>query len=312
MPKFAREVPPFHRSVPGYRFRRDSAQVNAHYWIGLVAESAVRFHIKKHPADADPMTALNLPSKFERRLGHDLSALKLQVDVHARWKNLSVLLLLTSALERYVADVAVTAINSDPTLEFGFPKKVDGLLLQKYDLAVPQPDLQALVKGTWPSRMKAMRTLFGDVTGLEQETLNVLERLRKTRNLVAHDFGFDRVNGNKISQEAMILIEGRGKKPVEHVRVSDRMITKYLDHAQKFVDAVDDFLLKNFIGAYEPAVIYLQWRENPEAFERSMGVSLTGSKKSHEIRFQNVLGAIFDNPFGKVYCRGLETYVNKL
>lgn len=299
------------RSVPGYRFRRDSAQINSHYWMGRMAEGAARYHLKKHSPEDDPMKVLGLGEEYARRLGHNIGSVKEQVDIHSRWKNLTILLMLTSALERYITDAASTAVNSDPALRPGFPKRVDGLLLEKYGLTVPHPNLVNLVKGQWPGRIAALTRLFGEIN-VTPETVSILEDLRKKRNTVAHGFGLDREGNGALSREMVILMEGRGSEPLDSVRVSNKRIEKYFSHVQRFVDAVDTALLERFIGDFEPAVIYIQWKRDPDAFENAMGVNLSGAKKSHDMRFPNVLSVIFDRSLGRAYCRSLAQYVGTL
>lgn len=325
MPEFDRWAARLPRTIPGYRFRRDAGQISNHYWVGRLAEGAVRYQLKQHPADSEPLKALHLPDTFEHRLGHSISDLGQRASVHKRWLNLTIVLLLSSALERFVADIAVTAINSDPVLQNGSPKKVDGLLLTKYGIPVPERNVVSLVKGDWPARTAAFEKLFGCPAPVDEGTLATLERLRRTRNTIAHSFGIDRSENSPLSSEASILIEGRGKKQntsggvsgnhqgaPDEIRVSDSAVIKYFDHVQRYVDAVDAILLAKFIGDYEPAIIYAQWKLDPDGFEALMGVEIIGAKRSHSDRFQNFLGEIFDYPFGTEYCRSLETYFQKL
>lgn len=309
---YSRQSPSLQRSTASYRFRRDLAQINDHFWMGMMGEGAILAEAKLLPPQADPVNAMTLPPIFQGHVGHAMAGIPARVKSGANWRRLATVVLLGSALERYVKDVSATAIASDPIQQRGFPKHLDGLLLQKHGLVAPSLDLLPLVKGTWEQRMKSFASYF-HADPLPPDLQAQLDRLRRTRNDIAHNFGFGDYGSGKLDFAVRTLLEGRGVLGgVESARVNEKQVAAFMAQVQQAVDLIDSFLMLQYIGDYEPALIYILWKRDPDGFEKTVGVNLKGNKLSHEDRFQNVLARVFDYGFGTTYTRTLQTFVDKI
>jgi hypothetical protein len=95
------------------------------------------------------------------------------------------------------------------------------------------------------------------------------------------------------------------------VTISHNRLIAALRTLDKVANSIDQRLLKDHIGGYELAAIYLDWQENPSGFEKQVGVVLKAGKKSHNERFTNVMGE-FVPPFGKAYEKSMNTYLDTL
>jgi hypothetical protein len=76
--------------------------------------------------------------------------------------------------------------------------------------------------------------------------------------------------------------------------------------------ALDKQLTDEYIGDYEIAAIYLDWKESPESYEKALGITLKGTKRSHDQRFVNFISAAIDLPVGSGYGLSLQTFLLRL
>jgi hypothetical protein len=191
MNTYMRDKPTLITSLALLRYRADSGELSHFYWTGAAQSDYFAYVTKGHAREAKPIETLGIADpRFERRLGHNFSELRRRMDVEARWRRLLTLMLVSSAFERFVVSASSAALESDPLRAPGFPKRVDGLLLKKYGLDADLASHVGLVKGEWSKRLAEYRRLFGRVPEGLREVEGDLEKLRKTRNAIAHEFGF--------------------------------------------------------------------------------------------------------------------------
>ncbi|UIN30636.1 hypothetical protein [Microbacterium binotii] len=312
MAAFDRARGSFDTSLALLRFRVDQADLSHFYWVGAAESELFSFTIKSFPLSDDPMIALVAPAKYERRLGHAVEELKRRVKVESRWRRLLVVLLMTSALERYMLAIATAAVSSDPALSPGFPKRVDGALLSKHQLQLERPNLDGLVKGSWSSRIATYKRLFGDVPPALRAATGKLEKLRLVRNRIAHDFGF---GSSGLEPHVNVALGARrtASLSAHQSNVGEKTIVDWLQTIGAVSIAVDRHLMENFVGGFETVEIFLSWRRDPDRFEAAADINMASVKKTSELnRFGTALGTLFDRPVGNAYLQSLRTFVDAL
>lgn len=313
MAEFDRSKSTLECTLALWRFRRDRGELSHFYWTGLAASELLAYTLKKHPDEADPITALGVKNpKYENRMGHSIKELRRRVKTESRWRRLSLLMLATAAFERFILGIATAAVDSDPTLSSGFPKRVDGLMLKKYGLQLNRPKLESLIKGEWSSRIAEYRHLFGSVPHVLLDAEGDLEQFRVLRNRVAHQFAFD---DSSMENHLRLVLGGRRVEALESskVGVSHERLIEWLGTLGSVSEAIDAQLNSAFIGGYETAAVYLDWKTQPDAFESSAGLTVAPIKKSSpERRFASVLSAVLDSPLGGAYPNSVQRYVSAL
>lgn len=313
--RFERAISVYPRSLAAQRLRADMSTVNSYYWVGRLAEGGLAKELKSQDAAADPLASLGLADYYERRLGHDITSLQALAKIATQWRRLMTLVMMASALERYLVGIAQVAIESDPLLRAGFPKIVDGAQLLKYGVAMPKRDVRCLTVGEWPQRISAYRELFGTVPPNLENSVGELEVIRKTRNKAAHalgvDDGFDACprTGSVVTP---LLVEARRPHLTRRASISEARLTRLMGVVQSVADAIDDHLLGEYIGAYEVLAIYLEWKQDPDRFESHVGIKLVGHTRQQDQRFGNVLGVLFGAGLGKARLRQMNVYIETL
>jgi hypothetical protein len=299
-------------SLARWRHRRDQKEVNSHYWISVLQADLLARQIRPlDDADGPPNTALGLRGTADRNVGHNIAELRRRIKISDRWRRLSTLLLASSALERYIIGASTAAIESDPLLEARFPKMLDGAALKKRGLSLAQPSLTPLTVGEWSARLRALEKTFGDLPASVRANEGQLEKIRKMRNSIAHEFGS--TDSEAIPPSALLVAGARMDRAVMpgHA-LSENQLLKYLDVLNKTSVALDDFLVEKFIGNYEIMAVYLDWQKSPDSYEKTLGVTLTGHKRSHEQRFSNFISIALDIPVTAKYMRAMDAYINRL
>lgn len=310
---FDRSMPITTRTLAGTRYRSDSTQINQFHWVGRLAAGGLDAALKKQELNDDPMVALSLPASFTGRLGHSIEGLKVSSKEAQRWRRLLTLVMMSSAVERFLLAAASVAAASDPLLIAGFPKLLDGVSLMRRGMKPPPRDLGGLITGDWNQRIACYRALFGDApTGLIKAT-SELERLRADRNRVAHALGVDDgYRGGQLTpqvQFASLLFEARKPALTPRISVSENRIETLMRTTQSVVDAIDGHLASEFIGAYEIMAVWLSWSEDPDRFEKRAAIDLHPKKKAQSERFQNVVGDLFGTTPGTDYIKEMTEYV---
>lgn len=311
---YHRERSTFPRSMPAQRFRVDSNSVNQYFWASHLAAGGLDFQLKALDPQAEPIAALGLrESDYQYRLGHSVEHVKSMSKEHWRWRRLLTLILLSAALERYIKAAAELAVASDPALIAGFDKRLDGLYVRKRKLRMQKPDLAGLTIGPWPSRFKTYRSLFGTLPSEAAEHEGHLERLRVTRNQVAHSLGLPDSDDSTPTDSLLATVLGaRRSSAVQQVRISDSSVKNLMRVGGEFVEAVDAHLMREFIGGFEAAALFLDWSESPDRFERRAGIDLKGGLKEHSQRFRKMYGVLIGSPMHRTYYVTMKRYVDSL
>jgi hypothetical protein len=215
---------------------------------------------------------------------------------------------MSSAFERYLSAVAASAIASDPALTPGFPKKIDGLILTKYDLNAGERPIEPLTKDEWPSRLSAFSQYFGSVPSELRSNEGELEIIRKTRNSVAHAFGLD---SSALPANAALLLGARRPSPVTEISISDKRLTKWLAIIDRSATAIDEYLLPNFIGGYELAAIYIEWNRDIAAFRRAIGIR-RDNRGTKAKQLSRVMGTLLSHPVQWETAQEIMEFVDSL
>ena len=300
-------------SMALWQFNKDLRDLNDFYWASRLSLDITARQHKAHSNLNGPelLAQLTTGSEAETHVGHTPEELSTRLRMADRWLRLTALVLASSAFERYLIAAVSAAVASDPLLVAGWPKRVDGLGLLKHKVVMPERNLEGTVKGEWHRRVASYKQLFRNAPRELTGSLPELEALRRIRNAVAHEFGSD-VNPSLTPTTALLLSIRRHRRTgFRSVTISHNRLIAALRLLDKVANSIDQQLLKDHIGGYELAAIYLDWQENPARFEKDVGVVLRAGKKSHNERFTNVMGE-FVQPFGKAYEKSMSAYLDTL
>lgn len=309
--KFKRSACRRPTTLPRWRLKLDEVEINDAYWATRFAQTNTAVLAKPGLTVAAIADALVYKSDALNSLGHTAQELERRLKVAQRWHRLMTLVSTTSALERYIDAVAAIALASDPLLQPGWPKRLDGLAVNKFGLSVPaSPDLVGLTKGEWGQRAQTYEDLFGSLPDALSSHLPDLEQMRKMRNAVAH--GFAGSPQRHLSAQSELLLSIRradGRSPSQSL--SHERLLKWLGVAKEVADAIDTHLLSNFIGDYEVASIYQEWRLDPAKFELGVKAVLLRPKASPQTRFARAMGDYFPN-MGIEYLKTMQVHIDAL
>jgi hypothetical protein len=311
--EFNRALPLLGQTLARWRHRKDQAELNSRLWVGVLERDFLVQRAKSmSDSDGPPAISLDVKTDADGNIGHNMKELRRRIGAAYTWERLFTLLMAVSALERYMLASTTAAIESDPLLTPGFPKRLDGLLLKKMDLRISQPSLTPVVKGEWAGRIATLERLFGSVPQQLKDAEGELEKIRKMRNAIAHSFGSD--DGNSLLPPSVSLISGARADRLAQPRqgLSLSRLLSWLGLLNDISLAMDEQLTAQYIGDYETAAIYLDWKRAPERYESALGITLTGAKKSREQRFVNFLSLAFARPIGADYLRTLEDFMVRL
>jgi hypothetical protein len=194
--EFARAHPVLGSSLARWRHRRDMAEIMNQLWVAVLEKDALVQRIRPMAdRDGPPASVLKIKSDADGRVGHDMAELGRRINSAYSFERLFTLLMAVSALERYVLAISTAAIESDPLRTPGFPKLLDGLLPKKRNIEIAKPALTSIIKGEWPGRIAALERLFGSVPDKLKTSQGELEKIRLTRNAIAHNLGADEDGG---------------------------------------------------------------------------------------------------------------------
>lgn len=198
----------------------------------------------------DLSSVLAVPQAHARRVNFTVKSWRSISKEGENWIRLNALMALCGYLETYLHGVVVLALTSDPGLLVSSPRSVDGIGLIKRDKL---PDLEAHVvgvtKGTWQDRLKKYKALFDRAPGALETNVPELEAMRKIRNGVGHAFG-------------RIIDEYRNPllfAPISSQRLSEERLQKWLGVVEETVNAVEEHLRVEHIGAIEALLHYHKW-----------------------------------------------------
>jgi hypothetical protein len=293
MTGYLRSEPTFARTLAYYQFRRDFTTVNNYYWGAGSALQAVSGRVRHMSPTDDFHADLGLLQElYAQPLGKTPRTYSDKLTASKRWHRLLTLVIMASAFERYLTAVATLAIASDPALTVGFPKKIEGLTLAKYNLSAGERPTESLTKGKWSSRLAAFGDYFGGVPAELRSNESALEIMRTTRNRVAHEFGLE---STPVSAQAALLLGARRPSPANEISISDKRVTKWLAVVDRSATAIDEYLLPNFIGGYELAAIYIEWNQDIAAFHKATGIKRDG-RGTKAKQLSRALGTLLAHP----------------
>ena len=147
---YRRDTSAMPRTLAYYQFARAFTTINTYYWGCASSLHAVQAFTRHMQPTHDYRRKLGLTQqRFDRHIpiGPPL-AYRDMLREAAPWQRQSALVLLSSAFERYITVVCTMANASDPLLQPGFPKILDGLLLLKNGIPVPERPLEPWSKGS--------------------------------------------------------------------------------------------------------------------------------------------------------------------
>jgi hypothetical protein len=312
MEYYARDRSTLPRTLAYYQFKRDFTTVNDYYWGVGSSLSAVTGRVRHMPSEEDFHTTLGLTQeRFKKPLGHSPEKYLEKLRVSIRWHRLLAVVIMTSAFERYLTAVATLAIASDPVLSPGFPKKVDGLTLIKYQLEAGDRPTEPLTKGEWSSRLAAFRRYFGTLPQDLQAKEGELEKMRNKRNQIAHTFALDAPSSLSTHDAVLLGARKTALPDLPDVAISDATIVNWLAVIDSSAAAIDSYLLPNFIGGYELAAISIEWHRDKDALHKKTGIpkSANGSEPRQLAKF---LGALLEHPVQHETAQGILGYVAQL
>jgi len=310
---FERAVPLLGQSLARWRHRKDQVELNTQYWISAIQADFLQRKTKtEKETDPVPVDVVGPRPELQRNVGGTILEMRLRAETGARWGRLLTLLLACSALERYMSASATAALESDPLRSAGFPKLLDGLALKKRKLAFPEISLVNLTKGDWSSRLAAFERLFGPPPLSVLNHIGELEKMRKIRNSVAHEFGALE-SSPTLAPSASIIVGARADRVIAGgAALTERRLIKWLGVLNSVSTELDRHLVANYIGGYEMAAIFLDWKESPDEYEAVVGVKPEGVNRTHDRRFLKFISGALDIGIGPRYIRSMEAYVNRL
>ena len=207
-------------------------------------------------------------------------------------------MLLTSCFESYLATVGELAVASDPLRSPGFPKRVDEAMLLKHGHELPV-GIEGLTRGEWSARVATYRRLFSSTPARLDASVGELDRIRRMRNQIAHQFG--------LSDDRMVSLHEADPEPLGETR-----LTRWLGLVNTLVRDIDGHLGAQFIGDYETVRLFHEWRAQPTELVRRAGVVVDPRHRNTWKGFQKVLGGYAGRTAGAQYFRELSSYYSRL
>jgi hypothetical protein len=211
------------------------------------------------------------------------------------WVNLNVLLTLSSNLETYMASVVALALESDPGILLGAPRKIDGTVVLKYGASslYYEDKITACTKGEWMARLSALEKIFGSMPLGFSAQLGELEKLRQIRNRVGHAFGREIAAARRHGVREILPME----------TVSRARANKFMKRVWGAAKALDSQLIVSSIGEFEAIRFYhLLYPRLHKHVARSQRAAY----------LKKEIGKFGVEPRSKVYCKGLVEYYESL
>ena len=250
---FERWTGAYRNSFALRRFKKHQTEINRLYWSQAPVAGFASYLARHAPASATPTTVFHASGPNAHRIAVDLPAWERDFAEFGNWVRLSALVSLLSYFETYLSTVATLALRSDPLLRFGQSRAIDGTLWLKRGVIDDVSGIvKPLVKGTWPQRCSAYRTLFGSVPADLDAHVGDLDQMREMRNGVAHSFG----------REATYF-----EDPVVHagqlVRLQEQRLQGWLAIVKRAAAAIDGHLYPAHLGDFELVWRYHRWQQEP-------------------------------------------------
>lgn len=269
-------------------FQRHHTEINDLYWSHVAAFQRA-FKACRGKQRTDACSTVFGIRQNPRRLPATLGDWADQYNGFNNWTRLSLLVAATGYLEVYMKTAVRLALESDPALIVGCPRKVDGVEPLKRKVGYSYSD-EAIpcVKGEWQSRVAAYTRLFGTCPQVIHDNISELEFMRKTRNGVAHTFGRGADDYNALAQA----------KPRQLTVLSEDRFTKILGLTEEVGKALEAHL-STHIGDYESVYFFHHWlNDDPFALK---------TDKALRVAFVQ----LHNNTVGKPYCTELRSLYDK-
>lgn len=209
------------------------------------------------------------------------------------WVNLSNITTISSNIETYLVSVIKIAIISNPSVLIGAPwRSIDGAYVIKHGNGLQTNISEHVIsctKGDWSSRLAAIERLFGKLPAPIRSYHADLEKIRNLRNRFGHAFGRDIEESRKHGQLEIAPMD----------KVSEKAVAKLGTSAWRFVQAMDDLLIKNHIGEFEAINYYanLYPTQNKDV-----------APSQRAINFKKSIGQFGSGLRSKNYCKELVNY----
>lgn len=297
MPEFDRSSPWTGTSLAMVAFRKQFTETNDQYWGVLPAELLARRFQRYNGRSASLEAALRVSGGDWHRVGHDVESFKTKFNLSRSWARLNTLMLVSSSIEMFIRNVTRAAQLSDPTLTPGFPKPLEGLTLLKRGARITV-DSGPFVRGDWPQRLAAYEKTFGSVPEAVSDNIGELERMRRFRNRIAHDFRLE-VSRHPYRYLSDASAEG----------LSQNRLKKWLGVVDQAMRAIDSHLTAAFVGDFETLELYHLWRQDKSLLLRDTGIRLPSHVLGDNRGFLKYLARLtIGRSPGKPYLTGLHQY----
>ncbi len=301
MVAFDRATPWCGKSLALVAFRWQFTELNDQYWAPMPAELFIKQLESQQGASTRLTDALGVSGSDWHRVGHNVASVSSKFKVSRRWARLLTLVLLTSSTEAYFRNITRAANLSDPTRVPGFPKSPDGLSHVKRGIEMDF-DPNGAAQGEWSKRISYYRTKFGSVPKVLADSESELEKMRKTRNRVAHEFGLDG-GGHPYGFLS-------NAKPSS---ISPALLKKWLGLVDDVAKAVDAHLVSEFVGDFETLELLHLWKSGERQLMASTGVTMAPKELAGARPFMKFLAkATKRSVNGKQYYQGLEEFYSSV
>lgn len=269
--------------------------MNSLYWAHVPASSNAQ-HTYRESKKLTPVPttqeAYNLSGENAFRVADSLDDYSEHLKDFGNWTRLNTLVSTLSYLETYLSSVVSLSIESDLGILYSVPKRIDGVMVIKYNDKNKYSFLdksEGITKGTWPQRVGSYRELFKTVPSSLDNSISDLEKMRKIRNSVAHAFGRD-IDETRSRHTLEIL-------PIE--RLSEKRLMKYMEKIRAIAKDIDKQLFENHIGDFELIHYYHNVRD-----------SLTSNDKAKELKAR--INGLYVENRSRDFCDQLINYYEAL
>lgn len=276
-------------------FSKYHTYMNSLYWAHVPAsnhtQSTYRL-AKKEDTERTTHSVYNLSGKNAFRVTKSLDAFSEHLNEFDNWTRLNTLVAVLSYFETYLSSVVSLAIESDLGLLYSVSKRIDGVMILKYNTQNNYSFIDKsaeITKGTWSQRISNYKKTFNSVPESLKENEAALEKMRKLRNNVAHAFGRD-IDETRARETTDIL-------PIE--RLSEERLQKYMEIIRIVSKDIDKQLLSNHIGDYELIHYYHTQKSNV-------------NEQNKVQQFKAMINSLYIENKNHDYCKRLIEYYNEL
>lgn len=242
---------PFSHSFAHRLFRQHFTELNDMYWSFVPAANKTEQQIKKEERGkgTQPIDFFVVHDEDDRRIAGSFDAWERYYHLFQHFTRQNMILALNSCFEVYLRSIVMLAIESKPGVIFSSKDSIDGAQLLKcsksyvkYSNGNPfNKHVQSICSGTWDSRVKNYKKLFGAAPDKLEQSKADLDSMRKLRNKIAHQFG--RYESKDIIP---VVINAQPICPISH-----KSLLKYFALVDEVEFSIDKHLTKDFIGSYE-------------------------------------------------------------